>query len=83
MIHANVKEIREAKGISQSHVADKLGMTPQGYRHIEIGNSRLTVEVLRVIAKVLDEDVSVFFDRKLTESVIERIKGGIESVARG
>lgn len=75
MIRDNVRDIREAKGVSKSHVAEKLGLTPQGYWHIESGNSRLQAEVLKVIASVLEEDVAVFFDQKLTENVIDRIRG--------
>ncbi len=78
MIRDNVRDIREAKGITGSHVAEKIGFTPQGYRHIEKGNSRLQAETLKSIAVVLEEPVSVFFDREQTESVLQRIGGEVK-----
>lgn len=78
MIRDNVKDIREAKGVSASRVAKKLGLTPQGYYYIEGGQVELKAERLKVIAEFLREDVSVFFDRKLTESVLERIEGEVK-----
>lgn len=70
MVHENVERIRKAKGISKTYVADKLGISLQGYRHIASGNVRLDVERLKTIADALGEDVAIFFDNKLTESVI-------------
>lgn len=78
MIYDNVKDIREAKGVSASAMARKLGLTPQGYYYIEGGQVELRVERLKVIADFLREDVAVFFDRKQTESVLERIGGGVK-----
>lgn len=43
-----------------------------GYIHIANGNAKLDVERLKVIADALDEEPAVFFDNKLTESVIDR-----------
>jgi len=74
MVHLNVRRIRVAKGITQTHMANMLGISLQGYRHIEKGDVRLDVERLRVIAIVLSIDVAVFFDDKLTESVAEQIR---------
>lgn len=74
MVHINVRRIRKARGVTKTHVANKLGISLQGYRHIEQGNVRLDVERLRIIAVVLSVDVAIFFDDKLTESVISSIK---------
>lgn len=73
MVHVNVRRIRKAKGITQTHMANMLSISLQGYRHIEQGNVRLDVERLRVIAVVLSVDVAVFFDDELTESVIKKL----------
>ena len=76
MIRDNVKNIRKAKGIMASHVSKMLGYkTPQGYQYLENGQANITAEKLEVIAKVLGEDVAVFYDEKLTKSVIRRIEG--------
>jgi len=70
MIQANVERIRDAKGVTKTHIANKLGISLQGYRHITTGDVRLDVERLRIIANVLGVEPAVFFDDKLTESVV-------------
>lgn len=70
MVHANVYQLRKAKGVTKTHMASMLGISLQGYSHIEQGNVRLDVERLKVIAQVLSVDVAIFFDDKLTKSVI-------------
>ena len=76
MIRDNVKDIRKAKGVSGSHIAGKLGYAkPQGYYYLENGQVSISAEKLKAIADILEEDVSIFFTRKLTESVLKRIEG--------
>jgi transcriptional regulator with XRE-family HTH domain len=72
MVHENVERIRKAKGVTKTHIANKLGLTLQGYRHIASGDVRLDVERLEIIADALDVEPAIFFDNKLTESVIKR-----------
>lgn len=74
MIHENVEKIRVAKGITKSHIARKLKMSAMGYHHIATGSTRLDAERLKVIANILGVDPAVFFDSKLTESVVEEQK---------
>lgn len=75
MINTNVRSIRLAKGISGSHVAKAIGITPAGYYAIETGKVELKAEHLKTISSILGENAEVFFDEKLTESVLERIRG--------
>jgi transcriptional regulator with XRE-family HTH domain len=74
MVHENVEKLRIAKGITKTHIANKLNMSLQGYRHITSGDVRLDVERLKVIANVLGVDPAVFFDNTLTESVVKEIE---------
>jgi transcriptional regulator with XRE-family HTH domain len=69
-VRENVKRIREACGVPKTHVARCLGLSLQGYRYIENGDCQLDVERLRKIGKILNVDSAVFFDDKLTDSVI-------------
>lgn len=73
-VHENVGLIREAKGISKTFMAKGLGMSLQGYRYLENGSVKLDVERLKVIAKLLGEDSAIFFNDKLTKSIIDRIE---------
>lgn len=70
MVHENVERIRKARGVTKTHLAKKLGMTLQGYRHIASGSVRLDVERLRILASALGVEPAVFLDDKLTETVI-------------
>ncbi|WP_232699503.1 helix-turn-helix domain-containing protein [Brevibacillus daliensis] len=71
MVHQNVERIRRAKGITKTHLAKKLHLSLQGYRHIAAGKVRLDVERLRIIAQVLEVHPGIFFDDVETETVSE------------
>lgn len=72
--HENVKLIRAAKGINKTFVAKKLGLSLQGYIHVENGTVNMTTERLRSIAQILGEEVNIFFDDQLTDSVISNLE---------
>lgn len=72
MVHDNVEKIRKAKGVTKKHLAEKAGISNQAYWHISSGNVRLDVERLKPIAKALDVDPGIFFDDKLTDSVVSQ-----------
>lgn len=74
MVHKNLKEIRTAKGVTQSHLAKKLGISTMTYSRMENGESKIDVERLIVIAKALGVGVEVFFSKELTESVINSME---------
>jgi transcriptional regulator with XRE-family HTH domain len=74
MIHNNVEKLRKAMGVTMTHIANKLDMTLQGYRHIATGKVRLDAERLKVIGIVLKVDPGIFFYNELTESVIKEIE---------
>ena len=73
LVHENVEKVRMAKGITKTYIANKLGMSLQGYIHLMSGNVRLDVERLKIIAAVLGLEPGIFFDDGLTASVIEQI----------
>lgn len=73
MVHQNVERVRRAKGITKTHLAKMLGLSLQGYRHITCGHVRLDVERLQIIAKVLGVEPGIFFNDKLTDSVIKSV----------
>ena len=74
MVHENLKKIRTAMGVTQSHLAKKINVTGMTYSRIENGDSKLDVERLKVISMALGVEVAIFFDEQLTESVIEEIE---------
>lgn len=53
----SIKAIRKLKGISQSQMAEKLGIVVSGYGKIENGKIQLTLERLERIAEILEVSV--------------------------
>lgn len=78
MIHSNMRSIREAKGISQTHIADSLGITRQAYSRLELGRIELKAETLKFVANILETPIEVFYDTKLTKSVIRKLKRKVQ-----
>jgi transcriptional regulator with XRE-family HTH domain len=74
VIHLNVEKIRIAKGVTKTHLAKKINMSLQGYRHMASGEVRLDAERLRIIALALGVEPAIFFDNELTESVIKDLE---------
>lgn len=74
VVHENLKKIRTAKGVTQSHLAKKLTISNMAYSRMENGDSKIDVERLRIISKALNVDIAVFFESELTESVIKEIE---------
>ena len=54
MIGLKIKRIREDRKLSQTYVAQKLGISQNAYSKIENNHSKVTVDRLKDIAKVFD-----------------------------
>jgi transcriptional regulator with XRE-family HTH domain len=52
-----IRLLREARGLSQQQLADKLGITQQAYSNLEKKPERATLERLREIAKILQVEL--------------------------
>ncbi len=72
-VNENIKRLREAKGVTKTFVAKSIGLSLQGYRYIEDGETKLDVERMKKIASVLCVNSAILLDDKLTESVINGI----------
>ena len=49
----NIKEIREAKGLSQEKAAEKANISRNRWQEIEYGCKNITIETLRRMAEAL------------------------------
>ena len=78
-VYENVELVRGAKGVTKKFIADKLGLSLQGYRHIANGAVSLDVERLKIIANALGEDEKIFFKAELTDEVIKKINNPVNS----
>ncbi len=54
MYGEKIRMIRELRDFSQEYVADQLGIKQNSYSKIENNQSKLTVDMLQKLAKVLD-----------------------------
>jgi transcriptional regulator with XRE-family HTH domain len=74
LVIENVEKIRKARRVTKTFIANKTGLSLQGYRHIVNKDVRLDVERLKKISGALNVPISIFFDDKLTESVIKEME---------
>lgn len=56
-VNEKIRSLRESKNWSQEEMANKLGMSTNGYAKIERGETRLYVPKLEQIADIFDIDV--------------------------
>lgn len=61
-IGARIKSARQDRNLTQSDVADYLGIGRAAYSNIENGYSLITVEHLRRLPKILYKPVNYFLD---------------------
>lgn len=54
MLSARLRSLRKEKKISQEYMAEKLGMTRQGYGHYETGRNEPDSDTLIKISDILD-----------------------------
>jgi transcriptional regulator with XRE-family HTH domain len=71
-VHEKIRLVREAKGLTQEQVAEKLEMSPNGYGDIERGDSDIKLSKLEKIAELFEIQLSELVD--LTEKGTLHIK---------
>jgi len=76
MISNTIETLRKEKKISVTDVADRLGITVQGYYQL-IKRGDFKVSQLENIAEALGVDVSYFIGNPITEKLLEFLKTGI------
>lgn len=70
-VNEKIKLVRQAKGLTQEAVAEKLGMSVTAYGDIERGDKGLKVSKLQEIADVLEMTASELLD--LTDKTVLNI----------
>lgn len=81
----NINRARVARGFTQEHVANLLGISRATYNNIEAGKSKPNVEIIERLANILDVPVAEFFDEprnneKFTQMyfyILRHFKNGI------
>ena len=65
----NIRATRESLGYSQEYMALKLGIGQNGYSKIELGYTRITVERLFEIARILNIEVFTLLNAPIVNAV--------------
>jgi len=60
LIGQKIRQTREAKGLSQQKVANRLGLSRASVVNIEAGRQKTPVHVLWEIALILDTEIQIF-----------------------
>ena len=56
-VNEKIRFLRESKSLTQDEMAERLGMSTNGYAKIERGETRLTIPKLEQIVEVFDTDI--------------------------
>ena len=64
IIAKNIKKYRELKGFSQEYMAHQLSVNQSTYEKIENSSTKITIDKLFSVAKLLETDVSEILDLK-------------------
>ncbi len=77
-IGQKIKKLRELKNLTQTHIAQELGVSQSAYSKIELGESEVTYGKLEKISEVLGmkpEDVIAFNDQ-MVFNIMNNPSGG-------
>lgn len=75
-INEKVEQIRQKKGITKKHIAEKCGHSPAWYTDILKGRP-IKVDTLEKIADALEVDIRIFFENNLSETLKNEQKQAI------
>jgi transcriptional regulator with XRE-family HTH domain len=77
-IGQKIKKLRELKNLTQTHVAEKLGVSQSAYSKMELGESEVTYNRLEKISEILQmkpEEV-IAFNESMVFNVMNNPYGG-------
>ncbi len=61
---SRLKSLRQAKGITQKEISQKLKISERQYRRLEQDEAKLTLDRANDIARILDIDLNTLFGRQ-------------------
>ena len=86
---SNIKKIRGLKNLTQSYIAEKIGLTEKYISDIETGRNPCSLETLVSIANVLEvepyellmpENKSLNYDSRRTKIVMQQLKNNFSEM---
>lgn len=73
-IHRKIKQLRTAKELTQSGIAEQLNISLKAYQNFENGISKLDLERLKAVADILEIDVEDLINAEDSGVFIAEIK---------
>lgn len=67
-LHEKIKFFRLSKNLTQTYLADQLGIDTGNYSRLERGETKISIERLSKIAEVLEVDLSLFLSDREPEN---------------
>lgn len=64
-----IKEIRKSQGLSQIHLAERIGLSFQQVQKYEKGHTQLTIKRLMQISEALNVSIKTFFDEEMLKPI--------------
>lgn len=80
MVYKNIRKLRETFGITSRALAKQINKSEMAYSRLERGLTKVDAETLYNISIVLRVDINIFFDDKLTDSVIKNRELDLEKI---
>lgn len=65
----NIEIVRKNRGVTKTHIGKHCGKSGAWYGDIVKGRRRVYLSDLLLIAEALNEDVKIFFDQQLSETL--------------
>lgn len=81
-VSTNIRKYRDIKGFSQEYMANQMNLTQSAYAKIENCDTKLTIDRLCEIAKILEIDISYLLQQKSSKvfNIYNNEVGSIEKL---
>ncbi len=63
-VSKNIRKYRDLKGFSQEYMAEQMNLTQSAYAKIENTETKLTIDRLNEISKILEVDITNLLEQK-------------------
>lgn len=80
LLGTRMKDLRNARGITQEEIAEQIGISRQKYARIENGTNSITLDILSKVASVLDVTVGDI-TKVLDQTPVVEYRAGLEGTS--
>lgn len=80
LLGRRIKDLRNARGITQEEIAEQIGVSRQKYARIENGTNSITLDILSKVANVLEVTVGDI-TKVLDQTPVVEYRAGLEGTS--